>query len=448
MRKLTLLLIAAALSGAGDAAGQGMNPSDAAATTMSPEEAVRLGLERNLRLRAAEADAAEARAVYRESRAARLPSISTQANYTRLSDNIPEAEFSFPGLDTTFTILPIERNRFHSEISLEQPLFTGFRVHNEIRAAARRADAAEELRVQEEVDVAYDIRRAYWQLFQSLAMTEALDASLALVDEHVRIVAVRVAEETALRRDLLSAQTRRSEVRLEQVEARNAVQLARLELNRLVGLALDAPTHPVEEIAMEPLPAAADSLIGAALASQPRLRALEDQEEALRLQTDATRGAWLPEVAAFGRYVYAKPNPYVFTEQGKFFGTGEVGLSLQWSLFDGGGRSARTRQSAARLESARAELAEAREQVVVGVMRQYLEAERATEALQVAAQHLEEAEETYRVARRQFEEDVALPGDVLEAEQTYREARARQAQARADYAIAQAGLLHILGRVW
>src|SRR5690606_33109138 len=123
-----------------------------------------------------------------------------------------------------------------------------------------------------------------------------------------------------------------------------------------------------------------------------------------RLQTAAARGAWMPEVAAFGRYVYAKPNPYVFTEQGEFFGTGEVGLSLQWSLFDGGGRSARTRQSAARFESARAQLAEAREQVVVGVTRQYFEAQRATEALRVAAQHLEEAEETYRVARRQFEE--------------------------------------------
>ena len=102
---------------------------------LTVEESVRLGLERNPRVRAADADAAEGEAAYREARGVRLPSVRSQAGYTRLGGDIPEAEFTFPGLDTTFTLLPIELDRYQAEITLEQPIFTGGRLRNQVRAA-------------------------------------------------------------------------------------------------------------------------------------------------------------------------------------------------------------------------------------------------------------------------------------------------------------------------
>jgi len=110
---------------------------------LTVEESVRMGLEHSYQLQAAEANTDAAEASFRQSRSKRLPTISGQASYTRLSDNIPEVSFRPPGSDTTLTILPVELDQFHSELSVEQLLFAGGRLNNEIEAADRQAEAAE-----------------------------------------------------------------------------------------------------------------------------------------------------------------------------------------------------------------------------------------------------------------------------------------------------------------
>jgi outer membrane protein len=418
------------------------------ARPLTEDESVRFGLERNARVQAARADAAEARAALQHTRASRLPTIQTQASYTRLSDNIPEVDFAFPGMDTTFTLLPVELSRYHSEISIEQPLFTGFRVTNRIRAAGHEAEAVLLRARQEEADVAFQIRQAYWQLHRASAVRDAMDAALAQVDEHLRDVQNRYETGAALAGDVLTARTRRSEVLLERLNAEAAVRTARLELNRLAGLPLDAQTEV--DGGTEPLDSAAlpDTLSVHAIAGHPQIAALGEQLRALNAMEDATRGTWLPEVAAVGRYVYARPNPHFFLEQDQFRGTWEAGLSMRWSLFDGGRRIAETRQARERMRAAEARLDDALRTIAVVATRRQFDAEHAEEAVAVAAQGVSDAEESHRVTRQLFQEGAALSTQVLDAEQAVRSAQTRLATARAERAIARAALLNAMGRVW
>ena len=421
---------------------------------LGPDESVRLGLEHNASLRAARADAAAAGAAYRRARAARFPAVSAQANYTRLSDNIPAIEFStdfLPGTDTTFTLAPVELNRYYSELYVEQPVFTGFRVHHQIASARHEAEAAAQEAVQEEADVAYLIREAYWRLYEAMAAGEASDRAIEQVEAHLQDVQNRIDEGAALRSELLVVRTRRSEVRLDRIEAENAVQVARLELNRLIGEPFDTelvPEPDATEAVLEPPPTDIDGLVSQARAARPGLQALEAQIQASAARLRATRGGWFPGLAVFGRYVYARPNQYFFTEQDEFKGTWEAGAALQWDLFDGGARFAETQEARARLESMEARLTAAQEQVAVEVARQVLEARRAFEAIAVAEQSVEEAEEALRTMRQQYAEGVALSADVLDAEQALRAARAARAAAAADYAVSLAGIRRAVGEVW
>jgi outer membrane protein len=417
---------------------------------LTADDSVRLALAHNSMLRAARADSAAAQAAYRQSRAARLPSFSTQASYLRLSDNIPEISLpadTLPGLGTT-TFAPVELNQYYAEVAVEQPLFTGFRLTNQIRAARRLADAAAGDAAQEEADVAFQVRRAYWRLYQALAVREVTDEALGQVEAHLRDVRNRRDAGAALVSDVLAVQTRRSEVRLEGVEAANAVRVARLELNRLTGLPLAAEVRPVAEVTVESLPEEVAELVAHALDTRPALAALGARVEASDAEVAVTQGAWLPEVALNGRYIYARPNPYFFTEQDEFRGSWEAGVVLRWKLWDGGARQAETRQAQARSEGVRARLAAARETVAVEVMRQNLEVQRAAEAVAVAGENVEEAAETLRMVRLQYAEGASLSAQVLDAEQALRSARARRTQALADYAVARAALLNALGQVW
>ena len=415
---------------------------------LTVEESVRLGLEHNAGLRAAEADAAAAEAVYEQARAGRLPAMRSQASYTRLSDNIPAVEFMLPGLDSTFTVQAVELDRVHAEVSVEVPLLTQLRLRHESRAAEHGMSAAELLAEQERADVAFAIRRAYWTLYRATAVRAMTDAAIERVETHLGEVRSRLAEGAALNRDLLSAQTRRSEVLLERVEAENAVRVARLELNRLIGLPLDAPvraTSEVEVAAPEPAPTIPTPAV---VGERPEIGALREQVGGLREEWRAARATRYPDLDFLGRWVYARPNPYFFADQDAFRSTWELMLSARWSIWEGGRVRARAREARSRLEAAEARRAETRERVAVDVARLRLEVERATEAMGVAAENVREAEESYRVVRQQFAEGVALSSDVLDAEEALRRANARRAEALADYAIARAAVLNALGRTW
>jgi outer membrane protein len=416
-----------------------------AAQTLTAEESVRRGLAHSARVRAAEADAEAAGARAREARAGLLPALRAQGSYTRLGGDIPDLDFTLPGLDTTFTFLDIERNRYVGELSLEQPLFAGGRLRAGHRATMREAAAAEWLAEEARADVALEVRRAYWTLHGALAGLEATEAALAQVEAHLRDVRRRYEEGAVLRADLLSAETRRSEVLLERVETGNAVRVARLELNRLLGLPPESEVSPVAPEAVEPLPPSAEGLAGVAVVSRPELRALEEQVAALRAQESVARGGRLPEMAFVSRYIHARPNPYAFTEQDQFRGTWEAGVSLRWGLWEGGAQDARAAGARARRLAAEARLEDAVERARVDVARHYLEARRADEALDVARQVVEQATEALRVTREQFVEGAALSAQVLEAEAAYRGALAREARAVAERAIARAMLLRALG---
>ena len=440
MRLHAILVVLTLFQAPLPASGQEVRP-------LTEEESVRLGLERSAGLRAVQADADAAHAVHDEARGALLPTLRASATYTRLSDNVPDAEFMLPGSQTTVTLLPTERNRYHTELTLEQPIFSGFRLRNEVRATAHEAAASDLVAEQERADVAFEIRRAYRELQAAMAVREAVDAAVLDVERHLEDVRNRLEEGAALTRDLLAAETRHAEVLLEWVEAANAVRVGTLELNRLIGLPLATPVEPVDAVVVvEPLESESD-LAARIVEARPDLRAMGEEVAALDRRLRAATGEWLPDLTLVGRYVYARPNQYFFLDQEVFRPNWEVGLSASWGLWEGGRRPARTRQVRARLDATGARLASAREAAMVEVTRQVLEVRRATEAVDVAGRSVRSAEETFRVAGEQFAEGAALSADVLDAEQALRRARARHVRALADYAIARAALLASEGRV-
>src|SRR5699024_5236728 len=92
-------------------------------TKLTVVDSVKSAIDHSYPLKVAEADAEGAEAAFRGSRSNRFPSVSGRVSYMRLSDNIPAVDFSPPGSDTTFTILAVELDQFHSELSVKQLLF-------------------------------------------------------------------------------------------------------------------------------------------------------------------------------------------------------------------------------------------------------------------------------------------------------------------------------------
>jgi outer membrane protein TolC len=446
---------------------------------LTVKRSVELALARNARLAGARAATLAARAGQREARASLFPTLRSSAGYTRLGGELPTGDVTLPGLDGTFPLLPIERDRYQVALSLEQPLFAGGRLRGGARAAASTADAAAQLEEQAQVDVAFDVRRAYWTLHAARRTLAVVQAAVKRVEAHLAVMRQRFEAGTVLRSDLLAAEARRSEIELARVDARNAARLAEVELNRLTGQPLlarvelpsiagsgsgrdasDADTASVDTSSFDVSnsnPSNIDASYvdtssvdasGNAAALPPEIRALGAQIAAERARLSAERRGWFPGVNLLSRYVYARPSPYAITDQTSFLGTWEAGVSIDWNLWDGGAREARVEQATARVRSAEARLEEAKRLAEVEVTRQSLEVERASEAMRAAADNVARSAEALKVTEQQFREGVVLSAQLLDAEQTLLEAEERQVRAVADSAIARAALMHATGRVW
>ncbi|HEU6450935.1 MAG TPA: TolC family protein [Gemmatimonadaceae bacterium] len=453
--------------------------SSAPAAPLTVKRSVELALAHNVRLAGARAATLAARAGQREARASLLPALRSSAGYTRLGGELPTGDVTLPGIDGTFPLLPLERDRYQVALTLEQPLFAGGRLRGGARAAASTADAAAQLEKQEQVDVAFDVRRAYWTLHAARRTLAVMQAAVKRVEAHLTVMRQRFEAGTVLRSDLLAAEARRSEIELARVDARNAARLAEVELNRLTGQPLLARVELAPEAGSDSgrdafdvdtanvdtsnagVPNADTMNVDAsnidtsgadasakAAALPPEIRALGAQIAAERARLSAERGGWFPSVSLLSRYVYARPSPYAIVDQTSFLGTWEAGVSIDWNLWDGGAREARVEQATARVRSAEARLEEAKRLAEVEVTRQSLEVERAAEAMRAAADNVARSAEALRVTEQQFREGVVLSAQLLDAEQTLLEAEERQVRAVADSAIARAALMHATGRVW
>lgn len=408
------------------------------------EESIERALEDHGLLQRTEAEAMEARAGQRQAQAAWWPSLTAEASYVRLDDRIPPIEGQVPGADETFEIAPIELNQFRSEVRLEQALFTGLRRTGQIQAAGARVEAADAAVADQRAAVALEVREAYWTLARERSRTEAAKQSLAYVEAHLQNVQAQFEAGAALEHQVLAAEARVAEAQLDRLEATNARRIARTTLNQLIGEPLHAEitlaTNPATAVQAEP---SADGI-----ANHPQLAALQQQVTALEAEAGVASREWLPDVALTGRYLFARPNPNFFFERDQFRGNWEAGVTMRWTVWDGGRRSATADGARARLHAAEARLDHTRREITRSIEREELAVAGARGAVHAAEHALRQAEASFEMAREQFEEGVVLSSDVLEAEAALLRARQRTTDARTGLARANAALLYARGRVW
>jgi outer membrane protein TolC len=249
----------------------------------------------------------------------------------------------------------------------------------------------------------------------------------------------------ALESDVLAVQARRSEIRLQQLDAADAVRVARLTLNYRMGVPLDTQIEPTGTVTVQPLADSLSTLTARALQQQPELRALDATVQALDASVGVAQSGWLPDVRLQGTYTYARPNPFIVPQENEFAGTWEVGVALSMDLWNWGRTGAQVDQAQAERRRAEAERADLRQAVRLDVTRQVLAVRRAIEAVQVTEQGRQEAKAAYQNLQAQFQQGAALTAELLAAEATFRRAELRHAEARADYAIARAALRRALG---
>lgn len=350
------------------------------------------------------------------------------------------------GISSLFGDLPFgQENAYTASVSGSQVLYSGGRVGAALSVARSFRSAAGLQLAEERAEIELEVRRAYWrarlaQELEGISLEALAQAERFLVQEQLRLRAGRASQLEVMR-----AEVERDNLRPQLVQARNAAELAVLNLKRLVDIPLDRPVRLATELEAPLAGAAETAAIARAelLAERAAILAAEERVSVREDHVRIARAAFLPDISlrmAYGRQLFPEQ---VFDLTGDWRTDWTVSVGVQLPLFTGFRRGAELDRARVELEQARLQLGQVREGVQMEYERAVGERERARQAIAARERTVEVAQRVYELTVLRYSQGLATQLEVSDARLALLRARTHLAQAVSDFYIADAELARV-----
>ncbi|HEX9747232.1 MAG TPA: TolC family protein [Methylomirabilota bacterium] len=339
-----------------------------------------------------------------------------------------------------------------ARLTASQLLFDFGRTWAAKDVAKSNAEALKEVLEAQKLDIAQLVKTQYFTLLLSKRLVEVNVTALERAEVNLRSAQGFFQVGTQPKSFVTRAEVDVANGRVNVIRAQNAVSLARVALNTAMGIAVNAPTEVKDLLAYQQFPMNRDTLVAEAIKNRPEYRQVKAQADAADAFVRQTFRDFFPNLTGTGNYGLVgitgstgqtSRSTSGFTDVNNVW---ELGLSLNWSIFDGGGRVARYKEAKAAVEASQARVRDAELQVWQSVEQSYLNLGEAEERIGAAGKAVESAEENYQLARGRFDAGVANIIELTDAQLALTQAQSTEAQALSDYRIAIANLERALGR--
>jgi len=314
------------------------------------------------------------------------------------------------------------------------------------------ADAIKEVLETQKLDIAQLVKVQYFTLLLSKRLVEVNVAALDRAEVNLRSAQGFFQVGTQPKSFVTRAEVDVANARVNVIRAQNAVSLARVALNAAMGIAINAPTEVKDLLAYRQFPTNREQLVSEALRNRPEYRQVKAQFDAAEATVRQTFRDFFPNLFGSGTYgitgvtggpAFQARNTSGFVDDGNQW---NVGLTLNWTIFDGGNRVARYKEAKANVEASQARVRDTELQIWQNVEQSYLNLGASEERIGAAQKAVESAEENYQLARGRFDAGVANIIELTDAQLALTQSQSDEAQALADYQISIAQLERALGR--
>lgn len=430
------------------------------------KQAIRIALENNHELAAAGYKVDEAKSSVQIARTQFLPKLSAQATYTRLDEEPyinasgfgrlfeplmapfedlvangyldPSTLSGLSGADGPDKIIVGDDDNYSINLSLRQPLFTGFALTNNLKIANyRRVNSELSLRRSKE-NIWLRTTLAYWGLVRSGEFVKITEESIAQLQAHIKDLRNLLRAGMIIENDLLRAELALSNVQLQNVRAANGERLANSALCNILAIDQNTIIEPAETIdigALE-LPSL-DELSTRAVESRPDYQVLGNNIRILDRVKSIQKAEYLPKLALVANYDWKRPNREYEPE---FYGSWNINLVATLDIFHWGQRH----REIQKVKTQQRQLSELRKQyadyVRFEVRQAYQLVDESLEEVGIAKQAVAQAEENFRVTSTNYEAGVLTNSDLLDAQTELTKAKIAFIQAKTQQMSAIANL--------
>lgn len=440
---VSVIVLLAALSTAGAAQEK---------RELTIEEAVQVGIQNSKVLRQSQSRVEYADAKSSEINSTRLPSLKFAGAYTRLSD-VPAFTVDVPALipgasANKFVLSPSVLNNYNMRLSVQQPLFTGFKLDASAAAADYTVEATNQEFKEDRGGLIYNIKSAYWNLFRAVEFNKVADENVETIKSHLKDVRSLLDQGMATNNDILTAELQLSDAQLKQINAKNGVRLARVNLNYTLGIPLSTEVELASSLEHDSGSSAnLDSLVATAIEVRPELRAMEARVKATEAGVTAAKSGWWPQLYLTGNYYSSRPNQRILPTTDAFRDTWDVGVSVTLDIWNWGTTLHQVDEAQAQLAQTKEAFGQMQDGVTLETTQSYLNLEQAKERIEVSRRGVAQAEENYRVSNRRYNEGLVINSDMLDAAVAVAQAKVTYTQALVDYELAKANLERAIGKI-
>ncbi len=376
-----------------------------------------------------------------------LASVANRLSY--LEKNTPNAALG--SLGSLFGDLPFgQENTYTGTLSASQLLYSGGRVGTALKIAARFKEAADFTYQEEVAKVELDVRSAYYRasLAQELEIIAA--AALEQAQKFLDQEQLRFKAGASSELDVLRAEVSLENLRPQLIDARNAREIATLDLKRIVNISMSQPLKLTTTLTA---PTDTSEIFGSATEMEAELnrravlQAAERQVAIKGQQISLARGAYLPSLSLDFRYggVLYPTKPFDFS------GTdirrdASATVTMQIPIFSGFRRQAELQQAKVEKQQSELQLSQLREGVQLEYERARGERSRALSSIAARQRTVDQAARVYDLTVLRYDKGLATQLETSDARLALLQARTNLVQALADYYIADAQVNKSLGR--
>jgi HAE1 family hydrophobic/amphiphilic exporter-1 len=434
MRTATLFVFGI-LCCASTASAQALSRADAVAQALAANPTVKLSLE--------QVNLLEGRIL--EERAAALPDIDWNVQAMRFRD---PSLLNSPGFDNfppefRSALTPIPANAFATWAGVRQTLFS-FKLGKALEAA-KVARSGGEFDVQRARQMtALDAVRAYNQLLFTIEQLRVIQNNVQSKQTHVDYARNRRAAGVATELEVLRAEVDLENARAESIRAENEVAAARATLNTVMLRPTTTPVAPTDTLAVVPFAVDFEAAVKEALDARPELKVLRTEERVRNLLVDVTAADMKPTFdfnGNFGLAVRRPKNLFDFD-----FSRWTVAVDVTVPLFDGWRTKGRVAQARAQANTVTQQIAALENQVRLEVQSAFDTLALADRTIQAAELNVTQARRASEMTEANYKLGAATQLDVVDAQQSLRQAENIRSQALYTHANARATLRFVMGR--
>ena len=289
-------------------------------------------------------------------------------------------------------------------------------------------------------DFLLTVSLAYFEFLKARKGLEIADSNVERLTKYLSAARTRLKAGEITKTTVLRAEGELSGALSDQIKARNAYEIARVTLARLVSIERD---YSIREIPVqEGMIGSLQELQNTALKNRFDVKSVEMQVKIAEKQVDISRGAFWPTVTLSGVYAGTDQDPAISTlNRESTFGL----LTLNFPLYEGGFRRADVREQESRYRQTEYQYQDFVKSVNLEVENTYLELIAQKGILKSAQDQLVYAEDNIRAIAKQFEFGLASSLDVIDANNLLISAQKQVADATYNYQFFVLRMMRVTG---